>query len=36
MTRRLGTEVDMAHGALIHAWPRLRGWLAEDRDALLE
>ncbi|MDF3039161.1 MAG: putative repeat protein, partial [Thermomicrobiales bacterium] len=26
----------MAHGALIHAWPRLRGWLAEDRDALLE
>ena len=26
----------MAHGDLIHAWPRLRGWLEEDREALLE
>jgi WD40 repeat protein/energy-coupling factor transporter ATP-binding protein EcfA2 len=26
--------VDIAHEALIGAWPRLHGWLADDRDAL--
>ncbi|QFZ18889.1 nSTAND1 domain-containing NTPase [Saccharothrix syringae] len=26
--------VDLAHEALLRAWPRLRGWLAEDRDGL--
>ena len=26
--------VDVAHEALIREWPRLREWLAEDRDAL--
>ncbi|WP_433273751.1 hypothetical protein ACQPZF_19890 [Actinosynnema sp. CS-041913] len=26
--------VDITHEALIQAWPRLRNWLAEDRDAL--
>jgi WD40 repeat protein len=29
-------EVDVAHGALIRDWPRLREWLEEDRAALLE
>ena len=28
------TTVEIAHEALISAWPRLRGWLTEDRDAL--
>ncbi|MBY8874760.1 trypsin-like peptidase domain-containing protein [Micromonospora sp. PLK6-60] len=28
-----GAEVaDLAHQALIHQWPRLRGWLTEERD----
>jgi WD40 repeat protein/tRNA A-37 threonylcarbamoyl transferase component Bud32 len=27
-------EVEIAHEALIREWPRLRGWLAEDREAL--
>ncbi|WP_240139169.1 nSTAND1 domain-containing NTPase [Streptomyces sp. MUM 178J] len=27
-------RVQLAHEALIGAWPRLRGWLAEDRDRL--
>ncbi|GAA2405452.1 hypothetical protein GCM10010191_11650 [Actinomadura vinacea] len=27
--------LDIAHEALIRAWPRLRDWLTEDRDALL-
>jgi WD40 repeat protein/energy-coupling factor transporter ATP-binding protein EcfA2 len=27
--------VEMAHEALIRCWPTLRGWLAEDREALL-
>lgn len=26
--------VEIAHEALIREWPRLRGWLAEDRDEL--
>ncbi|KAK1182905.1 hypothetical protein B7755_035085 [Streptomyces sp. NBS 14/10] len=26
--------VDLAHEALITAWPRLRGWVAEDRERL--
>ncbi|MGM1065493.1 nSTAND1 domain-containing NTPase, partial [Saccharothrix sp. Mg75] len=26
--------VELTHEALLHAWPRLAGWLAEDRDAL--
>ncbi|QFZ18057.1 nSTAND1 domain-containing NTPase [Saccharothrix syringae] len=26
--------VEIAHEALIRSWPRLRGWLAEDRDGL--
>lgn len=29
-----GTTVDLAHEALIGAWPRLRGWVDEDRDRL--
>lgn len=28
------TTVEIAHEALIRAWPRLRRWLAEDRDGL--
>ncbi|MEK8020587.1 MAG: caspase family protein, partial [Candidatus Parabeggiatoa sp.] len=28
------TVVDVAHEALIRHWPRLRGWLNENRDAL--
>ncbi|MEU5694965.1 XRE family transcriptional regulator [Actinosynnema sp. NPDC020468] len=27
-------SVEIAHEALIRSWPRLRGWLADDRDAL--
>ncbi|BCB91618.1 nSTAND1 domain-containing NTPase [Phytohabitans suffuscus] len=27
-------RVTVAHEALIRGWPRLRGWLAEDREAL--
>ncbi|MFI1105154.1 helix-turn-helix domain-containing protein [Streptomyces melanogenes] len=27
-------QVDLAHEALIAAWPRLRGWIDEDRDRL--
>ncbi|MFD8396155.1 helix-turn-helix domain-containing protein [Streptomyces sp. NPDC059680] len=27
--------VDLAHEALITAWPRLRGWIEEDRERLL-
>ena len=26
--------VDVAHEALIRCWPRLRGWLAADREGL--
>ncbi|GAA4720035.1 hypothetical protein Prum_002030 [Phytohabitans rumicis] len=29
-----GTAVEIAHEALIGAWPRLRDWLTEDREAL--
>ncbi|MFE0134543.1 hypothetical protein ACFWY6_23720 [Streptomyces sp. NPDC059037] len=29
-----GTTVDLAHEALIGAWPRLRGWVDADRDRL--
>ncbi|MGW7082510.1 nSTAND1 domain-containing NTPase [Streptomyces sp. NPDC054871] len=29
-----GTTVDLAHEALISAWPRLRGWVDADRDRL--
>ncbi|MFJ4682300.1 hypothetical protein [Streptomyces sp. NPDC088789] len=29
-----GDTVDLAHEALIGAWPRLRGWLEEDRERL--
>lgn len=28
--------VELAHEALLRAWPRLRGWLAHDRDNLLK
>ena len=27
-------EIEMAHEALIHHWPRLQGWLKNDRDEL--
>ncbi|TCO53729.1 helix-turn-helix domain-containing protein [Actinocrispum wychmicini] len=27
-------SVEMAHESLIKAWPRLRGWLSEDREGL--
>ncbi len=27
-----GGEVEVAHEALLHEWPRLRGWLQEDAD----
>ncbi|MER7466146.1 helix-turn-helix domain-containing protein [Streptomyces sp. NPDC097981] len=27
--------VEIAHEALLHAWPRLRGWIHADRDGLL-
>ncbi|MGO1051520.1 nSTAND1 domain-containing NTPase [Crossiella sp. CA198] len=26
--------VELAHEALLHAWPRLRGWLVQDREGL--
>ncbi|MFJ2215884.1 hypothetical protein ACIQVO_23780 [Streptomyces sp. NPDC101062] len=29
-----GTTVDLAHEALITAWPRLRDWIAESRERL--
>ncbi|MFI6290524.1 hypothetical protein ACIBEJ_03025 [Nonomuraea sp. NPDC050790] len=29
-----GDAVEIAHEALIRSWPRLRGWLAEDREGL--
>jgi len=29
-----GGAVEMAHEALITAWPRLRGWIEEDRERL--
>ncbi|WTX12660.1 hypothetical protein OG303_11620 [Streptomyces sp. NBC_00005] len=29
-----GDTVDLAHEALIGAWPRLRGWIDEDRERL--
>ncbi|UIX31152.1 nSTAND1 domain-containing NTPase [Streptomyces sp. GQFP] len=29
-----GDRVEMAHEALITAWPRLRGWIEEDRERL--
>ncbi|MBC2903219.1 hypothetical protein [Streptomyces cupreus] len=29
-----GDTVELAHEALIGAWPRLRGWVEEDRDRL--
>ncbi|MGW0839016.1 nSTAND1 domain-containing NTPase [Streptomyces sp. NPDC002787] len=29
-----GPAVEVAHEALITAWPRLRGWIEEDRDRL--
>ncbi|MFE7135339.1 hypothetical protein ACFVIM_31215 [Streptomyces sp. NPDC057638] len=30
-----GERVEIAHEALLRAWPRLRGWIAADRDRLL-
>ncbi|MEU5259233.1 hypothetical protein [Amycolatopsis sp. NPDC021455] len=30
-----GDTVEVAHEALIRSWPRLRAWLAQDREALL-
>jgi WD40 repeat protein len=27
--------VELTHEALLHAWPRLRGWIADDRAGLL-
>ncbi|MEU3827063.1 XRE family transcriptional regulator [Streptomyces sp. NPDC029080] len=29
-----GRHVELTHEALIRGWPRLRGWLAEDREVL--
>ncbi|MFE5797746.1 hypothetical protein ACFQ8C_34915 [Streptomyces sp. NPDC056503] len=29
-----GSTVDLAHEALLTAWPRLRGWIDEDRERL--
>ncbi|WP_240777393.1 WD40 repeat domain-containing protein [Nonomuraea basaltis] len=29
-----GDNVEIAHEALIRSWPRLRGWLSEDREGL--
>ena len=29
-----GDTIDMAHEALITAWPRLRGWIEDDRERL--
>jgi len=29
-----GDAVEMAHEALVTAWPRLRGWIEEDRERL--
>ncbi|MDS0140124.1 MULTISPECIES: hypothetical protein [unclassified Amycolatopsis] len=29
-----GDSVEIAHEALLRSWPRLRGWLAEDREGL--
>ncbi|MER8039072.1 nSTAND1 domain-containing NTPase [Streptomyces hydrogenans] len=29
-----GTTVDLAHEALLTAWPRLRGWIDDDRERL--
>ncbi|MFJ1896724.1 helix-turn-helix domain-containing protein [Streptomyces sp. NPDC088115] len=29
-----GTTVDLAHEALLTAWPRLRGWIEADRERL--
>ncbi|MFE6870334.1 hypothetical protein ACFVFS_27745 [Kitasatospora sp. NPDC057692] len=29
-----GTAVELAHEALLTAWPRLRGWIEEDRERL--
>ncbi|MEU0685924.1 nSTAND1 domain-containing NTPase [Streptomyces uncialis] len=29
-----GDEVELAHEALLTAWPRLRGWIEEDRERL--
>lgn len=29
-----GTAVDLAHEALLTAWPRLRGWIEADRERL--
>ncbi|SMD25460.1 WD40 repeat domain-containing serine/threonine protein kinase [Kibdelosporangium aridum] len=30
-----GDYVQLSHDALLTAWPRLRGWVAEDREGLL-
>lgn len=30
-----GDGIEIAHEALLYAWPRLRGWIEEDRTALL-
>ncbi|MFC4585704.1 nSTAND1 domain-containing NTPase [Sphaerisporangium corydalis] len=34
LVTRNGDNVEIAHEALIRSWPRLRGWLAEDREGL--
>ncbi|MBP2478045.1 WD40 repeat protein/energy-coupling factor transporter ATP-binding protein EcfA2 [Crossiella equi] len=31
---RDGDSIEITHEALIRSWPRLRGWLTEDRDGL--
>ncbi|MFF1263762.1 MULTISPECIES: caspase, EACC1-associated type [unclassified Streptomyces] len=30
-----GDEVQLSHDAVLHAWPRLRGWIEEDLSGLL-
>jgi WD40 repeat protein len=30
-----GDSAELAHEALLYAWPRLRGWIEEDRAALM-
>src|SRR6185369_4135505 len=30
-----GDTVELAHEALLREWPRLRGWIEEDRDSIV-
>lgn len=32
---QLGSTVEIAHEALLEHWPRLQGWIAEDREVLV-